>query len=132
MKNHLSTISILHYVYGGLMCVGGLFMLMFVGVGTMLQSDLVQGQHDAPPEFVGGFMQILGWVLLAFMETVGIFIMLSGHWISNRRIRTASLILAGVCCLTGLLGIALGVFTFVTLLNAEVKDEYERRALPIA
>lgn len=131
MVRNLSTLTVLHYVYGGLLCVGGLFMLMFVGMGALLQSDMVQHRHDAPPGFVGGLIQALGWALLVFMEAIGLLVILSGQWISKRRNHTGSLILAGVCCLTGLLGIGLGVFTFVTLLNQDVKREYDRPALSV-
>lgn len=126
MVRHLSTLSILHYVYGGLTCLAGLGMFALVGMGMFLQSDVVQQSDDPAPEIVGSVFQVLGWVLFAFLEALGILIMLSGRWIGLRRNRTASLILAGFCCLSFPFGTALGIFTFITLLNQEVQQEYDR------
>ncbi|MBK8499467.1 MAG: hypothetical protein IPL52_11790 [Flavobacteriales bacterium] len=132
MVNNLRTLSILHYVYGALVCLGGAAMLMFIFIGAMLNSDMMQQQDDPPPELVGGFMQVFGWVLFVIIEIIGILILLSGSWIAKRRNRTGSLVIAGFCCLNFPLGTALGIFTFVTLLNEEVKREYDRPALPVS
>ncbi len=129
MKNNLSTLSILHYVYGGLTCFAGLFMLLFIGVGTFLRTDMVQQQPDAADAaMVGGIMQGLGAVLFVVVEVIGVLIILSGRWIKRRVNRTGSLVIAGFCCLSFPFGTALGIFTFVTLLNDEVRREYEGQA----
>lgn len=125
MTRNLSTLSVLHYVFGILVCLGGAAMLVFIFVGMLLQSDLVQQEQDAPPEFLGTLFQGLGWFLFALVEVFGALVILSGRWIAKRRNRTASMIIAGFCCLSFPLGTALGIFTFVTLLNDEVQREYE-------
>lgn len=132
MVRHLSTLSILHYVYGGLTCVMGLFMFAIVGMGLFLQSELVQQSDDPAPAILGGVFQVFGWVMFAFMELIGVLIMLSGRWISLRQNRTVSLILAGLCCLSFPLGTALGVFTFIVLLNQEVQQEYDGSRVRVA
>ena len=124
MVRNLSTLSILHYVYGILVCLLGAAMLVFIFVGMMMQSDLVQQENDPPPMAVGTFFQCLGWFLFALVELMGILIMLSGRWIAKRRNRNASLVIAGFCCLNFPLGTALGIYTFVVLLNEEVKQSY--------
>jgi len=126
MNRNLSTLSILHYVYGGLTCFTGLAMLVFVGMGTFLQSDFVaERSNDPEAGVVGGVFQALGWGLFALMEVWGVLILLSGRWIAQRRNRTGSLVIAGFCCLSFPLGTALGIFTFVTLLDKSVQPEYE-------
>ncbi len=125
MTRNLNTLSVLHYVFGTLVCLGGAAMLVFIFVGMLLQSDLVQQEHDAPPEFLGTLFQGIGWFLFALVELFGVLLILSGRWIAKRRNRTASLILAGFSCLNFPLGTALGIFTFVTLLNEEVVQAYE-------
>lgn len=125
MKHNLGTLSILYYVYGAFTCLIGVVILILVLMGIMLNTDLVQGGSDAPPAFVGSALQIIGWVLFAIIEAIGILKMLSGRWIARRINRTGSLIIAGSSCLSFPLGTALGVFSFVVLTNPEVQKEYE-------
>lgn len=129
MERQLPTISILHYVYGAFTCLLGLGMLVFIGVGSLLNSDLVQNSNDAPPEELGAIIQGLGWVLFAIVETIGVLIIASGGWIAKRRNRMISLIIAGFCCLSFPLGTALGVYTLVVLLNPDVQKAYAEAGL---
>ncbi len=120
MRKHLTLLSTLHYVYGILTCLGAFAVLSLVGVGFLVNTQ----SHDANAEVVGSVFQALGWVLFAVILLWGILIMLSGRWIAQRRNRTGSLIIAGLCCLSIPLGLALGIFTFATLLNDEVQQDY--------
>lgn len=120
MTTHLPLVSILHYVYGIITCLCSFIVLAFVGVGWVIGS---QG-HEPEAQLVGGFFQVFGWVLFALILLWGLLIILSGRWIAQRRNRTASLIIAGFCCLSIPVGLALGIFTFATLLNDEVQREY--------
>jgi hypothetical protein len=126
MNRNLSTLSTLHYVYGGLVCFAGLVMLVLVGMGAFLQSDFIaEKSHDPEADLVGGVFQALGWGLFAFLEVWGALIILSGRWIAQRRNRTGSLVIAGFCCLSFPLGTALGIFTFIALLDKSAQAEYE-------
>ena len=125
MKKHISTLSVLHYVYGALVCAGGVVALVFLGVGTLLSSELVMdGAQDAPVEWLGPFFQYLGITLFILLEVWGLLIMLSGHWISQSRNRTGSMIIAVLCLLSVPFGTALGVFTLVVLSDDAVMADY--------
>lgn len=126
MKKHMSTLSVLHYVYGALICVGGFCALIFIFLGGFLSSEFVaaNSQGEPPPTWLGGLFQVLGVVLFVVLETWGAFTILSGKWIAQRKNRTGSMVMAGFNCLNFPLGIALGIFTFVTLSDEEVKQEY--------
>lgn len=127
MKQHLPTLSVLHYVYGALVCLGGFAALMFLGLGTLLSSDLVmQNAEEAPPEWLGGFFAAFGIGLFVILELWGIFIILSGYWISKLRNRTGSIVVAALCLPSFPFGTALGIFTLVVLLNEEVKLDYDQ------
>ena len=133
MKQNLQTLSTLHYVYGGLTCFGGLAVLALVFFGAFLNSDfLAEHGDEAPPAALGVFFQALGWVLFAFIEVWGILTILSGRWIAERRNRTGSLVMAGFNCLNFPLGMALGIFTFVTLLHDDVEREYDTQQIAAA
>ncbi|MBP6310840.1 MAG: hypothetical protein WAR83_13355 [Flavobacteriales bacterium] len=124
MRN-LSTVSILHYVYGGLICLTAIFLgFAMYAVGGMLNSDLMQHEMDAPPEIVGHLMQSIGSGVAFAVLAFGVFVMLSGYWISKARNRTGSMVIAALCCLSIPFGTALGVFTLITLSNDEVKQHY--------
>jgi hypothetical protein len=126
MTRHLSTVSVLHYVYGALIIFGALILgIISFTVGGVMRSDLVQQANDAPPEFVGGIIQGFGGSIATVLLLVGVLVCVSGSWIAKRRNRTGSLIIAGLCCLNFPLGTALGVFTLVTLLNDEVRQAYD-------
>ncbi len=130
MNKNLPTLSILHYVYGALICLGGFAALMLIGVGVFMQSDLVMdGGPDQPPEWLGAFFQAFGVAIFVVLELWGVFVILSGHWISKKRNRTGSIVIAALSLLSFPFGTALGVFTLVALMNDEVKAEYEVDAL---
>ncbi|MBL7940177.1 MAG: hypothetical protein JNL43_12515 [Flavobacteriales bacterium] len=133
MARHLSTLSILHYVYGAFICVVGAFVaFIFIFLGGFLGSDFIaeNSQGEPPPAWLSGFMQAFGWGLFILIEIWGILTIMSGNWISKRRNRTGSMVMAGLNCLNIPFGIALGIFTFVTLNDQEVKGLYGLSAGP--
>lgn len=125
MKRHLSTLSILHYVYGAFICLVGLSMLGLVFVGLWLNSPWMQEQMvDGPQPFVGTILSGLGLVLLVVVETLGILNLVSARMIDRRKSRTFSQVVAALNCLSIPFGLALGIFTFVALADPEVSREY--------
>jgi hypothetical protein len=128
MQRHLPTLSILHYAYGAFICLTGLAALAVVLVGGFLSSDFVnEAGGDRVPAFIGAVIQTFGWVLLVTVEAWGILTMLSGSWIAGRRNRTGSQVVAALNCLNMPLGLALGIFTLITLNDEGVKHEYDQR-----
>ncbi len=131
MVRNLSTVSILHYVYGGLMLLGAVVLaVVFFAVGGLMQSDLVQQSNDPPPEVVTTIFQGIGTGVAVFVGIWGVLVLLSGYWISKRRNRVGSMIIAGLCCLSFPIGTALGIYTLVVLSNTEVQQAYEQAYPP--
>ncbi|MCO6482642.1 MAG: hypothetical protein J5I62_07600 [Flavobacteriales bacterium] len=125
MKRHLSTLGVLHYVYGAFICLIGLGMLSLVILGGFLNNAWIQGgMGDVPPRMVGVFLGALGWILFAVVETQGILNLISGRMIDRRRNRTFTQVVAALNCLNIPFGIALGIFTFVVVADPEVRAEY--------
>lgn len=135
-EGHLRTLSICHYVYAALAlcgtCLGGLY----IGIGGLASTAIKEqaaktGQTGGPPaEMFGWIFGAIGVVIILVTLTVAVLCFLTARALAERRSRTFSLITAGVCCVTGLLGVALGVFTFVVLLSAEAKRLYEGERPP--
>lgn len=125
MKHNMSTLSVLHYVYGAFLCVLGLMLLLIVALGHFLNSDWLAAQNgDQVPPIIGHVFVVLGWVLFGFVEVKGIMNILSGTMIARRRNKLFSQITAGLDMLNIPFGMALGIFTFITLNNEEVRREY--------
>lgn len=124
MRN-LSTVSILHYVYGGLICLMAIMIgFIMYAAGGLINSDMMQHEMDAPPEVVGHLMQSIGTGVSFAILVFGVFVILSGYWITVARNRTGSMVIAALCCLSIPFGTALGIFTLVTLSDDEVKKHY--------
>jgi hypothetical protein len=125
MKHHLHTLSVLHYVYGVLELIGSTAVLVLVGLGSFLSSDWLAAQGDEHlPPFVGGFLQVLGWVLFAALATHGLLNIWSGWSIGRATNRTLSMVTAALNCFSIPFGLALGIFTFITLGDREVREVY--------
>lgn len=129
MKKDLRTIEIFHYVYGGMICLGGLCMLALVALGSFLGSDwLAERSSDPPPAWLGSFLGTLGIVLFVVIETMGILNIYSGRCIARRKHRSLSMVVAALDLLNIPLGLLLGIFTLNALGDADVKREYEDAA----
>lgn len=125
MVRNLSTLSVLHYVYGGLMLLGAVVLaVVFFALGGLMQSDLVQQSNEPPPEVLSTIFQGVGVGVAVFVGLWGLLVVLSGRWIAQRRNRTGSMIIAGLCCLSFPIGTALGIYTLVVLSNTEVQQAY--------
>jgi hypothetical protein len=115
MTRHLSTLSILHFVYGAFLCVSGLAAVFIIGVGTLIGSELITDSGGEPvPEVI-------------LVELWGVLNLLSGYWIGRRTNRTGSMIIGALNCLSIPIGLALGIFTLITLSSKEVEDAYAYR-----
>jgi len=126
MKNNLSTLSILHYVYGGLIClIGAAVLVLLLSLGNLFQSDwFLRNAEEAPPAIVGALMSVIGWSVFVFLEAKGIANIISGTLLAKARGRVFSQIVAGLDCLNIPFGIALGIFTFIELNKDDVKQLY--------
>jgi hypothetical protein len=130
--DYLRTLSICHYVYAGLaFCFSG-FGLIYVVMGQFFGrlielAPRKEGEPAPPPELGSMFTWLFTGVGVAIMVAalaVSLLCFLSARAMTRRRNRTLSLVVAGLLCLTGLLGIALGVFTFIVLLKPEAERLY--------
>lgn len=126
MSKNLRAIEVLHYVYGALTCFCGLFLLLVVALGGFLGSNwMMENASEAPPRWLGPMLSGIGMGLFFFAEAIGILNIYSGRCIARRKHRTLSMVVAAFDCLSIPLGLILGIFTLVTLSDAEVKREYE-------
>jgi hypothetical protein len=110
----------------------GAFPVIYLVIGIVLVTEAPNmvppngGQANGPPP------EFIGWLFIGFATFAIVFswllagaLIVSGRHLSQRRGRTFCLITAGFCCLGGVLGIVLGVFTFIVLMRPSVRDAFE-------
>ncbi len=130
--DHLRVLSILHYVWGGLVLLFSCFTIVYIVLGALMLSGkftfpTAPGQ-PAPPPQLGYMLAGMGGCGLVLGTTLGILTIVSGRRMAQRRSRTLSIVVASITCLSVPLGTTLGVFTLVVLLRDSVKAMYAAAA----
>jgi len=132
-SEQLRLLSIFHYVLGALeicFCFMGL-LYVFMGLSLVFSpKSWTSKGGEMPPPFMGWIFAGIGgfWVLAALI--FGILTIVSGRYISQKRNKTFSTVIAGINCLFMPLGTILGIFTIVTLSKKEVIDLYNEKQNP--
>jgi hypothetical protein len=126
--DHLTLLSVFHYVGAGLALLGILFLMvhyMFFHA-FMDNPRMWQNQRSGPPpaEFFAIF-KLFYLVVGAWFVASAILNVMSAVWLGARKHRTFSLVVAGINCVHVPLGTALGIFTLVVLLRDSVRELYE-------
>jgi hypothetical protein len=125
--DHLRVLSILHYVYGGLALVGGLFPLIYVFIGVLMVSGAMAGPRpgSGPPAVVGWFFIVIPGFVSVLAWAMGLCVLYAGYALSQRRRYLFCFVMAALCCINVPLGTALGVFTIIVLARPSVKEAFE-------
>jgi hypothetical protein len=127
--SYLRVLSILHYVWGGLILLCSCFAIIYIVMGVAIAAGTLpmnapRQPAGPPPQMLGGIMIACGsgGMLLGF--TMGILSIVSGRRIMQRRSRIFSIVIASIFCISFPLGTALGVFTIIMLVKDSVKSLY--------
>lgn len=117
---NLSTFKTLFLIKGILYLVGSLFFLMYAVIGSTAMSHV---PNDAEIPFDPGAIFItIGTVGTIVTIGFGIVTLLASKAIGQRRNYGLVFAAAIMNCLTGILGILLGVFTLIEINKPEVKE----------
>jgi hypothetical protein len=130
-EGHLNTLAICHFIYGGLVGLGGLFGIIYVALGLFMAAGSMGASGGAggpPPAAVGGILAAIGGFITLFLWALAGCVVYSGLSLRRRRRRVFSIVVACFCCMNIPLGTALGVFTLLVLARESVKRLYERIA----
>lgn len=131
-EEHLRLLSILHYVWGGLVACGSCFGAIYaiIGGGVMTAAAAQQG-NNAPPAFVGAIFFLIGGFIVLLVGTLSALTILAGRSLAQRKRYTFCLVMACLSCLSVPLGTALGVFTIIVLQRPTVKAMFGRPTPPV-
>ena len=123
-------LSILHYVWGGLIGCFSAFGLLYAIFGGAAMIFAVRG-HNGPPVFVGAMFLLFGIFFILICGTISALTIWVGRNLAHRTRYTLCFVMACISCASFPLGTALGVFTLVVLLRPSVKQMFGR-PIPIS
>ncbi len=120
-EEHLKLLSILYYVWGGLIGFFACFGIIYVVAGGALifASSLAP---NGPPAAVGAVFAVFGILFVLLMGAIGGLTIWTGRNLAQRKRYTFCFVMACISCLSVPLGTALGVFTIVVLQRPHVKQ----------
>jgi hypothetical protein len=135
--SHLGSLSMCHFIWGGLLALFACFPIMHIVIGVMFMTGgfpTTSPASPTPPPFdprlfglffvvFGAVFVLLGWLLAGF--TIA-----SGFFIRRRRRRMWSVVIAAINCAIFPFGTVLGVFTLMVLLRDSVRVAYEESKRP--
>jgi len=132
-REHLQLLAIFHYVVAGLALLGTAFVFLhYMIMRTVFMNpqfwQKAQQNQPGPPFDPQGFFKIIVFVYLLFglcFVLAAVANVLSGIFLSKRKNRMFSLVVAGLDCLQVPFGTLLGVFTIVVLVRPSVVELYE-------
>ena len=126
-NNNLNTFYTLHIVKGILTLCFSLFFILYAVMGVFFGAiiELDPTQQDAPfnPGIIFIILGIIGTIISV---TLGVLNLLASKYIKEKRNYNFIFAIAIVNCLTGMLGILLGVFTLIELNKPEIKQVFNK------
>jgi hypothetical protein len=131
-EEHLRLLSILYYIWGGLVACGSCFGALYAIIGGgVMTAAATQGGHDGPPAFVGVMFFLVGAFIVLVVGTIAVLSILTGRNLARKQNHTFCFVIACLSCLSVPLGTALGVFTIVVLMRPSVKQLFGQTPAPV-
>lgn len=127
LQNNLNTFRVLFLVKGVLnLCLSILFI--FYGcIGFILGAIIDTNETSTHLAFNLGWIFIaIGGIGLFFCIVLGVITLLASKYLKDIKNYNFIFVIAIINCLTGILGIVLGVFTLIELTKPEVKRLFNK------
>ncbi len=127
IPNNLNTFRILYLIKGILTLGFSLFFILYAGMGLFFNTAIEHSNanNDLPFNF-GWIFVIIGGIGFIISIAFGILTLLASKYIREVKNYNFIFAIAVVNCLTGVLGILLGVFTLVELTKPEIKQLFNK------
>jgi uncharacterized membrane protein len=120
-NQNLNTYRVLFLVYGILTFVFSLFFLAYAGFGFFFHEMIENESQNDMPFNVGSIFIVIGAIGFVFALIVGILTILASNYIKALKNYNFIFAMAIVNCLTGILGILLGIFALIELNKPETR-----------
>lgn len=125
--NNLNTFSILYLIKGILTLLFSLFFIFYVSFGMIFTDIIEESNPDELPFNPGSIFVVFGIVGFIISVAFGILSLMASSYLKKEKNYNFIFAIAIVNCLTGILGILLGVFTLIELAKPEVKDLFHNK-----
>lgn len=127
VANKMDTFRTLHIVYGILCCVFGFFPIIYIGIGAFVMTLPDFSDVDEMPFNPGIIFVIVGLFIMLMVIVMAVLNFLAARFIRERKNSQMLMVISVLNCLTGVLGILLGVFMIVELTKEETKEYFGER-----
>ncbi|SDR66400.1 hypothetical protein [Christiangramia echinicola] len=117
--HNLRIFKILYIIKGILTLVFSIIPLLYIFFGIYLFQ--FHDKHDDDSTIGGAIVMTIGIVLFLFFVAMGILTLLTAKYLGEKRNYDFVFVMAIINCLTGILGIILGIFTIIELNKTNVK-----------
>ncbi|MDP5078452.1 MAG: hypothetical protein NWQ19_10170 [Nonlabens sp.] len=128
-ENNLNTLVVLHYVKAGLTVLAILFFALYMVFGLFMGDAMSRDMNEELPFNPANIFVIIGIVGIVLCIIVGILDILAAKYIKQRKNHTFIIVVAAIHCISGLLGIGLGIFTIIELTKPEVKRLFDNKEI---
>lgn len=126
--HNLNTFYVLFIIKGVLAFFGSIFFLLYAGMGSVFNTmPEFQDNPDMPFNF-GSFILIFGLIGFVICIVAGILNIITARYIKQQRNYTFILVMSIISCLSGILGILLGVFTIIEINKPHVKALFDKNS----
>ena len=123
-KNNLNTFRILFLIQGVLSLFASLIVIVYALVMMFVFTEITKHEENLPFN-PGLIFLVIGVIGFIFTATIGILNLMASKYLNEVRNSQFIFVVAIVSCLTGILGILLGIFTLIELGKPNVKKLFE-------
>ncbi|MGB5941550.1 MAG: hypothetical protein WBG71_01585 [Leeuwenhoekiella sp.] len=123
--NNLQTFRILFIVKGVLNLLLALFFLGFAGFFSFIASDIAHNTPSDMPFNPLTFFGVFWGIGFALSVVFAILTFMAAKYLGEARKHTFIIVIAVLNCLSGIIGIVLGIFTIIEITKPEVRALFE-------
>ncbi|TRO66850.1 hypothetical protein [Christiangramia sabulilitoris] len=130
VDHNLGIFKILYIIKGIIILLFSILPLIFLIFGAVLFQE---NQYSSDDSAFGGIMiMIIGCTLFLFLFVLGILTMLTAKYLGEKKNYDFIFVMAIINCLTGILGIIMGIFTILELTKPDVKRLFVKQTREIS
>lgn len=118
--HNLNVFRILFLIKGIFTLLIAFFPLLYIFMGFFIFNNELS--HHDNFGITGLVFIIIGSLIFLFLTALGILTLMAGKYLGERRKYDFIFVIAIINCLTGILGILLGIFTIIELNKPQVKQ----------
>jgi hypothetical protein len=124
---NLGVLSVLNYVYAGLIGMAGLFFTLYIVMGAfMVGAGALDGTKGgaAGGAAIGGFFIVFGGIFVLIASIFAALHIVSGRYLAKRKGHTFITVVACLSLLSMPFGTLLGIFTLILISKPHIKATF--------